>query len=158
MSYQAKDTLWFNSLWPSDSIWHQCWWAAVIQVKACHLMTLCHYLKQYCVIISDAPWHLPKGNFTKKNISNQIVNKYQTLIITAALPSGQEVNSLWPSDAIWWQRSGSTLAQVMACCLMASSHYLNQCWLIINKVVWHSSKGMFTRDTSAINHWNYLEN
>ena len=38
-------------------------------------------------------------------------------------------SSLWPSDAIWWQ-SGSTLAQVMACCLTAPSHYLNQCWLI----------------------------
>ena len=32
---------------------------------------------------------------------------------------------------IWWQRSGSTLASVMACCLMAPIHYLNQCWLII---------------------------
>ena len=29
------------------------------------------------------------------------------------------------------QRSGSILAQVMACCLLAPSHYLNQCWLII---------------------------
>ena len=44
------------------------------------------------------------------------------------------VNSLRPSDAIWWHRSGSTLAQVMACCLTAPSHYLNQCWLIISKV------------------------
>ena len=35
-------------------------------------------------------------------------------------------NSLWPNDAIWGHRSGSTLAQVMACCLMAPSHYLNQ--------------------------------
>ena len=43
-------------------------------------------------------------------------------------------NSLWPSDAIWRQGSGSTLAQVMACCLMAPSHYLNQCWLIICEV------------------------
>ena len=43
-------------------------------------------------------------------------------------------NSLWPSDAIWWQRCESTLAQVMACCLMAPSHYLNQCWLIISEV------------------------
>ena len=33
-------------------------------------------------------------------------------------------------------RSGSALAQVMACCLMAPSHYLNQCWLIINEVQW----------------------
>ena len=29
-------------------------------------------------------------------------------------------------------RPGSTLAQVMACCLMAPSHYLNRCWLIIS--------------------------
>ena len=32
-----------------------------------------------------------------------------------------------PSDAIWLHRSGSTLAQVKACCLTAPSHYLNQC-------------------------------
>ena len=42
--------------------------------------------------------------------------------------------SLRPSDAIWQHRSGSTLAQVMDCCLTAPSHYLNQCWLIISKV------------------------
>ena len=28
-------------------------------------------------------------------------------------------------DSIWWLRSRSTLAQVMACCLMAPSHFLN---------------------------------
>ena len=39
--------------------------------------------------------------------------------------------SFWPSDAIWWQRSGSKLALVMAFCLMAPSHYQNQCWLDI---------------------------
>ena len=58
-------------------------------------------------------------------------------------------NSLRPSDAIWRQRSGSTLAQVMACCLTAPSHYLHQCWLIISKVLWHSSEGNFIRETSA---------
>ena len=68
------------------------------------------------------------------------------------------INSLWPGDTIWRHGTRSTLAQVMACCLMAPSHYLNQCWLIISKVKWHSSKGRFTRDNSAINHWNYLEN
>ena len=46
----------------------------------------------------------------------------------------------------------------MACCPTAPSHYLNQCWLIISKVQRHSSQGNFTIDTSAINHWNYLEN
>ena len=49
-----------------------------------------------------------------------------------------KVNSLWPSDTIWRQRSGSTLAQVMTCCLTAPSHYLNQCWLIISEVQWHA--------------------
>ena len=49
-------------------------------------------------------------------------------------------NSLWPSDAIRRHRSGSTLAQVMACCLTAPSHYLNQCWLVISKVLWHWSE------------------
>ena len=65
-------------------------------------------------------------------------------------------NSLGPSDSTWRQRSGSTLAQVMAWCLMAPSHYLNRCWLIISKVEWDSTKSKFTRDNSAINHWNYL--
>ena len=37
-------------------------------------------------------------------------------------------NSLWPSDTIWGHRSWSTLAQAMACCLTAPSHYLNQYW------------------------------
>ena len=45
------------------------------------------------------------------------------------------INSLWPSDTKWRHRYGSTLAQVMACCLTAPSHYLNQCWLIISEVL-----------------------
>ena len=35
-------------------------------------------------------------------------------------------NSFWPSDTIWQQRIGSTLARVMAWCLTALSHYLSQ--------------------------------
>ena len=57
-----------------------------------------------------------------------------------------------------WHRSQSTLAHVMACCLMAPSHYLNQFKLIISKVQWHSSEGNFARDAPAINHWNKFEN
>ena len=53
---------------------------------------------------------------------------------------GERVNSLWPTDTIWRHKSGSTLAQVMACCLTAPNHCLNQYWLIISKVQWHSSE------------------
>ena len=67
-------------------------------------------------------------------------------------------NSLRPSDAIWRQRTRSTLAHKMACCLTAPSQYLNQCWLIISEVQWHSYKGIFTRDASITNHQNLFEN
>ena len=63
----------------------------------------------------------------------------------------ESINSLCPSDAIRRHRTTSTSAQVMACCLMAPSHYLNQCWLIIDKVQWHSGDGNFTKDTSITN-------
>ena len=46
--------------------------------------------------------------------------------------------------AEWYHKSESTLAQVMACCLTAPSHYLNQCWLTISEVLWHSQEGDFT--------------
>ena len=46
-----------------------------------------------------------------------------------------------------WQGSRSTLAQIMACCLTASSHYLNQCWLMISEVLWHSPDSNFTENT-----------
>ena len=62
-----------------------------------------------------------------------------------------DINSLWPRDAIWRQMSGSTLAQVMACCLTAPSHYLIRCWLIISEVLLHSSLGIITRRTEDTN-------
>ena len=39
---------------------------------------------------------------------------------------------VWFSGAIWPHSFASILAQAMACCLTAPSHYLNQYWLIIN--------------------------
>ena len=54
------------------------------------------------------------------------------------------IDSLAPSDFIWQHRTLSTLVQVMACCLTAPSHNLNQCWLIIKGVLWHSPESNFT--------------
>ena len=62
-------------------------------------------------------------------------------------------NSMWLSDTIWWQISESTLAQVLACCLMAPSHYLSQCWLIINDILRHSPEGNFIGYLSLIWFW-----
>ena len=68
------------------------------------------------------------------------------------------IYSLWPSDAIRRQRTESILAQVMACCLTAPSHYLNQCWLIIDKVLWHSSQDIIMRRSQNNNRYNNIEN
>ena len=67
------------------------------------------------------------------------------------------VNSLWPSDTEWWHRAGSTLAQVMAWCLTAPSHYLNQCWLI-REALWHSPEINFTASAPATILYNEFKN
>ena len=70
-----------------------------------------------------------------------------------------DVNSIWPSDGICRDIYGSTLAQVMACCLTAPSHYLNQCWLIIMGVFCHSApKSNFTGNAQDIYLWYEFEN
>ena len=49
------------------------------------------------------------------------------------------------------------LGQHWPCCLTASSHYLNQCWLI-SKVLWHSSEGIIMRRSEDTNQQNKTEN
>ena len=59
--------------------------------------------------------------------------------------------STWPSDAIWHHKSWSTFDKVLVCCLTATSHYLNQCWLIIKHVLWHWSERNFTKWVRGLN-------
>ena len=67
------------------------------------------------------------------------------------------INSLWPTDAIFRHRSMSTLAQIMVCRLTAPNHYLNQYWLIINGVLWHSPKINFQGSAHCVNFYNEFE-
>ena len=67
----------------------------------------------------------------------------------------KKIKLVWPTDSIWQHRSGSTLDQVMArclmvpiiaCCLFRPSHFLNQWWHIVNQTL---------RDTFQWNNiWN----
>ena len=84
----------------------------------------------------------------QKMIENE--NIYQCLLGLI-----QHVNSVAPSDTTWWHRSGSTLVQVMACCLMTPNQYLTHCWLIINKFQWYwIILRAILQDTSATSSWN----
>ena len=42
--------------------------------------------------------------------------------------------------------------------ILQTTFSMDQCWLIISKVQWHSSECNSTRETSVTSHWNYLEN
>ena len=68
-------------------------------------------------------------------------------------------NSLHPSDTIWHQVkwSWSILDQVMACCLTASSHSMNQFWFTINEVPCHLVEGSFTENVQYIIHCRVFE-
>ena len=37
----------------------------------------------------------------------------------------------------------------MACCLMTTSHYLNQCWFLISELLWYLSGSSFTTSGQA---------
>ena len=100
-----------------------------------------------CGVLMDEVWKV-----------SDIVHVFMLSIFTfPAAWFSDAVNSLCPSDAIWRYRSGSRLALVMACCLMAPSHYPNQCWLIISQVLWHSSEGNFTGNVWDISPWYELQ-
>ena len=68
------------------------------------------------------------------------------------------INSLWPIAVLWRHRSASILAQVLICCLMAPSHYLNQYWFLINEDWCHSPESNFRASTQATIRPNEVEN
>ena len=52
----------------------------------------------------------------------------------------------------------ATLVQVMAYCLTAPSHYLNQFWLLINEVLWYSPESNFPKGAQAVILYNEFVN
>ena len=120
---------------------------AIVDVKipSCPYWTSLYKDKTLLLRSYHNNWNL----YTRKNsmynetqlsllVLSQLNNVNDNVLIDFKYISFHWINSLYPSDALWWHRSGSTLAQAMACCLMAPSHYLNQCWLIISEGLWHS--------------------
>ena len=76
--------------------------------------------------------HLPLNEDLIYPCRNLSFNVY--LLVKRKLSICLWVNSLWLSVAVWRHRPWSALAQVMAWCLIAPSHYLKQCWLTIATV------------------------
>ena len=67
--------------------------------------------------------------------SNLVIVKQPWIIwVNGMNECAKNYNLSWPIDASWQHRPGSTLAQVMSCCLRAPNYYLDQCWLIIKGI------------------------
>ena len=79
-------------------------------------------------------------------------------IMCIADAQNEIINSLWHNGAIWWHQSGSEFAQVMACCLPATNHYLDQGWMDLSRDQWHSPEGNSTASTEALIQYNEFEN
>ena len=139
---------------------------AIWSKKTCQTllkMSRCRAIKStFCMVIIKHRYDDMSRHSTHQALVSQTQGTEIKLIWPLKTPRNKNIlyvtqylfNSLWTSDTIWRHKSGSTLAQVMACCLTAPSHYLNQSWLVIGKVQWLSSECNFTRDALAISHWN----
>ena len=129
----------------------------IIHGNSCIILYLYNEFEKYTFRITATS---PRSQWFKWRKPTKALNLHRFFCRFRFYPSNNilYINSFWPSDAIRRLGTESTLAQVMACCLTAPSHYLNQCWIIISKVQWHSSECNFRRDASAINHKYQLEN
>ena len=81
-------------------------------------------------LVQAMAWHWKGDKAFTEPLMTQFTDIY--------LSPGLWLNSFWPSDAVWWYRSGSTLVQVMVCWLMAPSHCLGKFWFIMCEVHWQS--------------------
>ena len=132
--------------------------STLVQVMACCCLPTSHYLNQCwfivnCIkvnklLVTNFKWNI----FIVENAAEKCLQDDSHFVIL------QCVNSLWPRDAIWQHRSGPTLAQVMASCPTAPSHYLTQCWLCISEVLCLSSEGDFTKIGQDVYPWFQMEN
>ena len=135
------------SLRPNCTVWYQRLWSSLTYT----LEALSHYLNQCSLFVTWTPRNTFQWNVVWNSNSFRKKMHLKMLAMAAILIWPQCVNSLWPSDTIWWHRTESTLVQVMAWCLMASSHYLKHCWIFISISQWYSSDVSSLRDTPGIN-------
>ena len=110
-----------------------------------------HYLNQW--------WHIVNGTFRNKLQCNLNLKKAQlaSMKMHSKMSSAKYrpfcpglnvlIHSYWRYTT---KKSLSTLAQMIACCLMAPNHYLNQCWRKTSEALWHSLEVNFPENSHDI--------
>ena len=98
-----------------------------LQLRPCDALTIgewhSHYLAEVITLCYTCWAELGSASILHSWVGQLMWGRLMT--------SWYAVNSLWPGDAIWCHRSGSTLNQIMACCLTgAVSHKTHELWII----------------------------
>ena len=133
-------------LGPTGPRWAPCWPYEPYYLGCCdarcvviHFLIWLYFLLNHQCITLDNIFTTGIISTHWNLVAHICINNFGLTVIQV-MAGRRQFNSLGLSDAKWRWRSKSTLVQVMVCCLTAPSLYLNQCWLIISKVLWHSSE------------------
>ena len=158
--YSMNSLLWVKSsvlyLWDVDLQWLLWWNSSIVDNHNCTVshdkclpLWVCLTLNGLLLpVYTFASLH---SYISLTGCSGDLWTVYHAGTPPIPLQAIESINPLWFGDAVWSQISGSTLAQVMACCMMAPIHYLNQCWQCDPvTLIW----GQFHTGTPAINHKN----
>ena len=105
----------------------RCHWHVFINIEACVVSVA----QSICVRFH---WGSPLNTKIVLSVLNSVLQNVVLSVLNIKIVLSLNIESLWPSDAIWQHWSRFTLAQVMACCLTAPSLYMHQCSLTISKV------------------------
>ena len=113
------------------------WLLAVVVCPSCVLHVTHETLCQGQHLGATKKWQ-------KLNVFNLVINSMLMLTSKGSYPKQYEkftelFGFLWRRMATYW----SILVQVMACCLMATIHYLNQSWLTTSEAMWYFTWGQF---------------
>ena len=96
-----------------------------------------------------------KGGWSMRGSTNSLA--WGDMVSNLNVQFSTLYNSSWLEMPWWDDRTWSTLGQVMACCLMASSHYPNQCCLVMSEVLYNSHEGNFMENAQYIYLWYEFE-
>ena len=125
----------FNS-WYNNCHSTKCTWK-------CRLQNGNHFVMFRAHCVNGAWWQHRAANTETKMSSFWKMKTFsllaaQEVVILTTSSAASDESFIKMKTSPFQCRSGSTLAQVMACRLTAPSHYLNQYWLVINEVLRHS--------------------
>ena len=124
-------------------------WASA--VRDVITMDTCGMYIFFCLVLSYRPccfWLAITGILNSTFQCTLIFVRFQSVLFHHN--KSTQINSLWPSDAIWWHKNRSTLTQVMACRHQAIT------WTNVDlssiRSCENSPGDNCTSDTSVINH------